>query len=514
MNKLKYVISLVVMFCFMQGCYKDKGNYDYKAIGKVVIDTTANNIRTEYAIYRNDTLRISPEVYFNGTLITDEKSVADKLSFTWVIFQATTGGAVYSRDTLSHFIKLNDPIEKQGGKWIVHLAVKELATQVETYVRFNVEVSETLSDGWMVLYEKEGATDVGLIVDDRSKKGVVKSRLFLDLIKNSNGAPLSGKPASLVHSTAALSSGEVVVASEHDMVAVDKSSFGTLYQFADLFWTPPAVQSPKAMTVSFLRKEMVINNNKIHTANFMSAGTSRTTKMGVAIPGTYGELENWSAVMFGGGYDAVVYDKTNKRFKQIPLNGTLVSDFPAQGANAKFEPANVGLDMKADDWGAGYCHYSIMNNSTNTYLLISNFYNVAPAAAAVNKIDMSACPGVNAVTTVSSAFAGQYILYGANANVYLYKYNSGAVAEQVWSAPAGETVTCVRLQKFYHIPLQAALVPLVNQVVYIATWNEVAKTGKVYSCPIDPSNGAIDKAAERVTEGYGKVKEMTYKFSL
>jgi 6-phosphogluconolactonase (cycloisomerase 2 family) len=56
--------------------------------------------------------------------------------------------------------------------------------------------------------------------------------------------------------------------------------------------------------------------------------------------------------------------------------------------------------------------------------------------------------------------------------------------------------------------------PLANQVVYIATWNEAAKTGKVYSYTIDPSSGAISKASERVTEGYGKVKDMSYKWSL
>ncbi|MDR6339518.1 hypothetical protein HNQ91_002569 [Filimonas zeae] len=514
MNKLKYVTGLVVLFCFMQGCYKDKGNYDYQAIGKVVIDTTVNNIRTDYAIYRNDTLRISPDVYFNGTLVTDEKTVADKLSFTWVIFQATTGGNVYSRDTLSHVIKLNEPVTKQGGKWIVHLTVKELATQVETYVRFNVDVSETLSDGWMVLYEKDGATDVGIIVDDRSKKGVVTPRLFLDLMKSSNGAALAGKPVALVHSTAALTSGEVMVTSEHDMVGVDKSSFGTLYQFADLFWTPPAGQSLKAMVVNPTRKELAINNNRIHTANYASVGTFRTNKLGPAIPGVYGELEKWSAVFYGASYDAVVYDKTNKKFKQIPVNGTSVVDFPAQATGTKFEPSNVGLDMKADDWGASFCHYSIMSNSTNAYLLISNFYNAAPAAVGVNKIDMTACPGVNAVTTLASAYAGQYLLYGSNSNVYLYKYNSGAVAEAAWSAPAGETVTCVRLQKFFHLAFMNAIIPLPNQVVYIATWNEATKTGKVYSYPIDPSNGSIDKAAERVTEGYGKVKDMSYKWSL
>lgn len=515
MKAIKYLIGLVVLCALAQGCYKDKGNYDYHALANVVIDTTVNNIQAGYAIYRYDTLKISPDVYLNGTLVTDEKTVADKLSFTWVIFQGITGGTVYTRDTLAHTIQLNEPITKPAGKWIAHLTVKDLATQVETYMRFTVDVSETLSDGWMVLYERDGTTDAGVIVDDRSKKGVVTPRLFMDLVKSSNGAALEGKPVGLVHSIAPLSSGEVLVASEKDMIAVDKASFGALYKFTDLFWNPPAERSLKALVGCYARKELVINNNKLHSANFASSGLYRTNKLGPAISGAYGELANWAATFYGAAYDAVVYDKTNKKFMYVATSGTTVTNFPAQGTGTQFEPSNVGLDLKADDWGASYYQYSIMSDNTNAYLLISNFYNGTVATAGLKKISMAGSPEATAATTVASAYAGQYLLYGANASVYLFKYNSGAAAELAWSAPAGETVTCVRLQKFYYPNfLLTGILPNANQIVYIATWNEATKAGKVYSYLIDPSNGSISKASERVTEGYGKVKDMSYKWNL
>ncbi|MBV4358205.1 PKD-like family lipoprotein [Pinibacter aurantiacus] len=513
MKKIISIISCVLLILGMYSCYKDKGNYDYKTLDNIVIDTSVNNIQADYAVYRYDTLTIQPEIYLNGKLVSSEKEVSGKLEFTWVIFQGYVGTPVYTRDTLSHQINLKVPITKSAGKWIVHLAVKDLNTQVETYQRFNLQVSEVLSDGWMVLYEKEGKTDVGIIVDERVKTGVTKPRQFLDVIKNTNGAALDGKPVSLVHSIAPLSSGDVLIASENDMVGVDKSSFTITYPFNKLFWTAPANKSIQFLTGNNTRKELVVNDNKVHVTNFISSGSYRTNYFGAALGGDYGQIDSWTPYYYGSAYDAVVYDKTNKRFAYVAANGVAVTRFPTQLATTQFNVDNVGLDMKANDWGLTNYEYSIMGDGTNSYLMVANFMGTTNNVG-LKKIDMSTSPNVQNANTMATAFAGQYVLYGASSGVYLFKYNSGLPADLAWSAPAGETVTCVRLQKFYYPAIQLAILPNANKIVYIATWNETTKTGKVYSYFIDPSNGTIDKTSERITEGYGKIKNMSYKWNL
>ena len=169
--------------------------------------------------------------------------------------------------------------------------------------------------------------------------------------------------------------------------------------------------------------------------------------------------------------------------------------------------------MKANDWGLTNYEYNIMGSGTNTYLMVANFMGTTNNVG-LKKIDMSTSPEAQNASTMATAFVGQYVLYGASSKVYLFKYNSGLPAELAWSAPAGETVTCVRLQKFYYPAFQLAILPNANKVVYIATWNESTKTGKVYSYLIDPSNGTIDKTSERITEGYGKIRNMSYKWNL
>ncbi|MGV3764715.1 MAG: PKD-like family lipoprotein [Chitinophagaceae bacterium] len=513
MKKNSFLTSIIALLLVVQGCYKDKGNYNYKELDEVQIDTSGAGILASYAVYRYDTLQIEPKVFLNGAPVSNEAQVSDKLSFTWSIFQATVGGTIQSRDTLSQTIRLKAPITKPAGKWIVHLAVKDLITQVETYQRFNLDVSEVLSDGWMVLYEKEGNTDVGLIVDDRTKLGVVTPRLFLDLIKSGNETPLAGKPVAMLHSAAPLSSAQVLVASEKDMVGVERSSFQATFKFNDLFWSAPAERNVGYVGGTLVRREMAIVNNRVHAVNFASSGLYRTNKFGVELNGTYGELEKWSTLCYGAAYDAVVYDKTNKKFKYVPANGTAVMDFPTQLPTTGFNVGDVGLDMKASDWGLTNYEYSMMSDNAGTYLMVSNFMGVNTNVG-LRKIDMSTSPGVNNVATLSAAATGQFVLYGSGSNVYIFKYNTTLPAEMAWSAPAGEQVTCVRLQKFYFPSIQASLLPLPHQVVYIATWNETHKLGKVYSFRIDPSSGAINTSSERVTQGYGKVKDMSYKWNL
>ena len=512
---LKFWSWLLALGILASSCYKDLGNYDYVELDEITIDTAGRGILADYAVFRYDTLRIDPRVLLNGQEISSAAQAGDKLAFTWSIFQATTGGTVHTRDTLSHELTLAAPIVKPAGQWVVVLSVKNQETGVETYQRFSVQVDEVLSDGWMVLYEKDGNTDVGLIVDDWSKRGVVQPRTFTDLIRSSNGQPLLGAPRALLHSASALATAEVLVASAQDMVAVDRSSFQIVYPFEKLFWSPPAKGEVGYFSTNLARKELVIHNNRVHMTNFASSGTARINYFGAAYLGDYGDLADWTPSFFGQAADAIVYDQTAKHFLYVPINGSTFQSFPPQSeALTKFDVNNVGLDLEAFDWGWQNMEYMAMKDANAHYLLASNFMLPQLDRLGAGKYEISGIPAGTSITTMASAAAGQYVLLGTANQVHLFKYNTGQPAEVEWTAPAGETITCVRIQKFYHAQLQAILLPMTNRVVYIATWNESTKEGKVYSYLIDPTNGTIDRSSERVATGFGKIKDMSYKWQL
>ena len=521
MKNYNNIAWLLLWVClFGTSCYKDKGNYEYKPLDKVLIDTAKRNISSAYSIYRYDELVISPRIFFNQEEVTSTAQVSGKLAFTWSIYQAT-GGKVYSRDTISNDITFRKSISKPAGRWVVILSVKNLSTQVEEYMKFDVQVDEQLSDGWMLLYEKNGNTDVGLIVDDWTKKNIVQTRTFADMFQNSNGYPLLGEPRGLMHSPSTLATAEVLIASARDFVAVEKSSFQVFYPIDKLFWNFIPGGEIKTFSANNGRKEVVIYNNRVHGANYNTSGTSRVNFFGAAYNGSYGDLAEWSATAFGASFDAVVYDKTNKKFLNIPANGTAVQGFATQALTAAFDVNNVGLDPEAFDWGRGNgtpnvgYEYAVMKNSTDRFLLVSNFTNAAVTQIAIGKYPITGIPLSIPIRTLNSAFGGNYTLMGTEKTVYLHRYQQSSNAVSEWEAPVNEEVTCVRLQKFYYNPaVTNLLLPRPNTVVYIGTWNAGTKVGKVYAYTIDPTNGSINKATERVYTGFGKIKDMTYKWSL
>jgi hypothetical protein len=514
-NTLPAVFT-VLSLIFLQACYDDKGNYDYEQLDEIVIDTTRSNILPDYALYRYDTIEIEPKVYYNGVLLNEDNTdYANDLDIIWSVFQAVTGGNVYTRDTLSTGIKLSAQITKPAGKWIVLLTVRQRRNDVETYMRFNLQVDEILSDGWMVLYERDGNTDVGLIVDDYIKKGVIRERTFVDVYSAANGKPLSGSPKEIIHSVAPIQSREVLIASSNELAGVNYTSFEITHSFKDLFWDVPQSQSPSYLGGNSGRRELVINDNRIHYVNFMSSGLFRTNYFGDACRGDYGKLAEWAATCYSSSFDAVVYDQDYKRFRCVNYGAVEVVGFQAQDpATTAFDVNNVGMEFLVSDWGRNNYEYSIMKNDNEYALLLSNFYNGELTGLGTGKYDMSACPDISSVSSLAAAVDGEYIYYSTGGSLYIYKYNTNEAASKVWTAPANEIISCVKTQKFYYPQFDQLFLPYRNKVVYVATWNETTKNGKVYEYIIDASNGAINTDSERIKEGFGKIKDMSWKWTL
>lgn len=511
------ILTGIVLVSAFQSCYKDLGNYEYKTLDVITIDASDPSIQTSYAVYRFDTLRIAPKVYFNDELVDENDPKFSNLEYTWSIFQAMTSAVVYSRDTLSHHIALEAPIGKPSGQWIVHLAVTDTNTGLQEYLRFGVQVDETISDGWLVLYEtEEGDTDLGLIVDDYNKNGVIKDRVFTDLYAGTNGRHMRGAPKSMMHSAACLGSGEIIICSANELEGVDRTSFEPTFPFSSLFWEAPDIEAPTAVSFNNYRKEAVINNNRVHTSNFMMSGTTRTNYFGDASLGDYGTLANWLSQCPAYDFDAVVYDQTNQRFLFLPYNGVVMTSFIEQDLElAAFDVNNIGMQMIASDYGRDYYEYSLMRSGSTNRLYITDFFNSDQSTTDLGKevFDMTGFPGVDEAVTLSAPVSGEYLYYGGGQGVYIYKYHSGNKASLAWKAPAGETVTCVTIQKFNYRQIYEKFMPYPSQVVYIATFGSTGNSGKVYEYMIDPASGEIDLSTERIREGFGRIVNMCYKWT-
>lgn len=215
-NRIARLVMLLGVIATLFSCFKDLGNYDYRKLDEVVIDTANMQMLSHYSVSRYEKITLEPAVFFNGTRVTETSNVP--LDYYWTIGIAGTGGGiVYRLDTLAKTIKLNASIVQPAGSWTLMLIAKHRETKVETYMKFTVNIEESITDGWMILYERNGNTDIGLIANNRIKKGYAAGteKLFLDAYLSSNGERLSGKPISFKHSMGGIGlagGGDIIVA--------------------------------------------------------------------------------------------------------------------------------------------------------------------------------------------------------------------------------------------------------------------------------------------------------------
>ena len=520
-------------------------SYDYHELEEVLIDTAGTGMQAEYAIMRYDSLRIAPNIYFEGALVTDE-SLAP-LDYMWTIYSATTGvGANQVIDTIGYHSVLDTVITRTGGAYYVQLAVTNRNDGIRQFFRTMVTVSEIFDGGWMVFYERAdrpGYSDLALIYNPWVKSNSTTNRIYENLYSTNNGGePLPGSPVRCLDIAVSLTSGNnyIGLCTDQTLVGVSENGFERALAFGDFFYQQPDTEAPiwygqhGGGAVSGYSSEVLINGGSIYTNTYsFSATEGRTTKFGMpkrSEEEAIGELAAWNAeVPNVMNYGVIVYDQTNQCFRYAAYNSSRLERFAAQDAT-KFGGDmlnNTGMTMLMSDWGKGTSasaallphDYSIMAEGNNRYLLVTNFATTAPTDnnICVGKYKLTGkCGGIANATTMAASHVGSFIYYGSGNKVYRYAYDGRGMAKAIWTASAeSEEVTCVRMMKYYHATVYGyGMVPSADNLVHIATWNEQTQQGHLYQYRIDPASGDIKGKACYDYPIPGKVKDMAWKFSL
>ena len=523
------------------GCYEDKGNYDYRELDVVSIDTVETGILSAYSLMRFDHLRLAPKVYFNGELVDDNQEVP--LDYQWTIFSSVSGsGANSVIDTIGNQRVLDTVISRTAGSYLVQLVAKNRHTGVCQFFRVPVSVSEVLDGGWMVFYERAdqpGTSDLALIHNPWTKNNVTYDKLYANLYEATNGELLEGKPVRCLGIAVSLAPGNnyIGLCTDRTLVGVSENGFEKALQFNDFFHDAPDTQAPiwygehGSGVMSGQSSEVLINNNQVYTNTYVfSAAEGRTTRFGVAKFGEeVGQLAAWNAEIPSTlNYGVIVYDQTYHRFRYAPFNGARLEKFGEQDMEqAAFDVNNTGMELLLADWGRGSSQgngllpydYLLMGKGDQRYLAVANFSTSSPEDTEIG-IGLyplnSLCPNITAATTFAASHVGSFVYYGAGQSVYTLAYDSGLPATEAWTAPsADEEVTCVRIMKYYHGTIYGlGRVPQSDNLVHIATWNDKTKEGHVYQYLINPASGILETDSHYEYVVPGRVKDMAWKFTL
>ena len=140
-NKIHIALSMGLLFV-CNSCYKDEGNYDYHALPKIEIK------------------------------VDHEKEI--------------------SKEKELHYIVTEAP-----GAYILALTCHNKETGVNTYKEVSLAVHGVITEGWMVLQEKEGKTDFSMIMSPYFSKRVAKDQVIDNMYKSVNGEELEGRGAKI-----------------------------------------------------------------------------------------------------------------------------------------------------------------------------------------------------------------------------------------------------------------------------------------------------------------------------
>ncbi len=528
--RINSTILLTLMFCIigvggLTSCYDDKGNYNYIDLDEVVIDTTGCGILEAYSIGRYDTIAIEPNILYNGQRANDSDDFP--LDYIWTLYTAaTTSSGTIVLDTLGYAPKLETEITSVAGTYQLQLTVTHRETGVQTYFRVSCLVEESITAGWMLIYERAdqpGTSDVGLVVNTLVKKNITtaQEREFWNLYSASNQAPINGTPIRIIHPVVNLDGADPVIClTTEDLVGVNNATFEKTTDFADFFYSAPSVIAPTWYGTSgrASMRNFLINDNCVYTVNYTSM-TGGGNYMGTALTADYGELAPWGSDVSNTS-SAVVYDQTNGRFYHIVQYTSSIVPFETQSTTAPFDVNNVGATLITGDWGRGTglanmgYDYLLMGNGNERYLAIANFNgDASDTNVGIGWYDITSSPDIQNATSIAAAFLGEYVLYGAGNKVYNLAYNSSTIATEAWTAPSvNEEVTCVRIQKYYFYTIMyAGILPNPNTIVHITTWNETTQEGRLYQYTIDAASGTISDELRTYTVP-GKVSDMSWKY--
>ncbi|WP_443937765.1 PKD-like family lipoprotein [Pedobacter sp. MW01-1-1] len=513
----KYLLVILSIITTALSCSKDKGNYDYTALDAVTIDIS--NIPNSYSLLRFENLDITPTVTYKGQKVDPTKPQFDELSYTWEMYPSQAYKEVIDRSVLSNDFHLNTAISQRELTWELLFTVTNKNTGVKAFAKFNVIVTPSLSEGWMVLYERNGNSDVGLIVNDEISKAATKEKLFLDIYSASNGKELEGTPGSIIYSKSNFPTAvSIFIQTSKNIANVNSSTFQAVSTAAKgIFWTPPATISPAFVTASEGRKDLLMNNNKLHTIDYTIIAPGDRS-FGDAIGGTYGKLAPWMPSSTSTAFDAIVYDQTNQNFKKVINRGAeIIPLATVQSTTAPFDVRNVGLEFVMSDIGWNNWEHMVMKNSAGKYfLLTANFREGETAVIGKGKYDMSNCPEVSAINSITAGVYGEIFYYSANNHLYQFKYTPNTT-DLLWTAPENEKITAISLQKYMNTNRAAGVLydpKNLCKILYIATYNEATQMGTVYQMGVNQTSGAILAGTEKKYTGFGKVKAMAWKLGI
>lgn len=452
---MKYNVILLLCLAFgLFSCYDDEGNYDYREIDELTI--TGIPEEPVAALYKSEHLVLSPTVIskFDGEISADDPNY----EFAYYYNKAAGGDFLTPRLLDSAMVKdLNVMAEIDPGNYVAWFKVKDLRTNIVTTAEFKLKVSTALTKGWLVLCEDEGRKVRVDMIGEIGERMVV-SRDILDFLPESHGAIQMYMQSNMVYTGSTPYLNLYTEEGSHRCFSYNGSFSRTDYS------DPRGVEFIRktddiiiAEDVNYSCVVITAEGDVYHRA---SGNSVYDVKINVDVPLTEPTYKMAPFIGFRwqtNGYNGVLYDKTNKRFKYfLSYAYGLVN-----GMRYLFDPKDPEAEEKLFDWKTGKdmvymagtrqgngLVFALMKDASGQYSIYgitTGQYQSSPLQTSYIDIDATTAPGLANATCYAFHPTLPFLIYNNGSDVYLYDMATRS-AKRVLTL-SGESISMLKFHK-------------------------------------------------------------------
>ena len=504
MKKIINLFFLIYLLTGLAACYDDGGNYDYTNLPVVAIKAQDTVYATQFK-----TLELEANVNLDGAPESD-------YDFSWRIWSNDIGG-VNKQKEVGNTRNLVYEVSEIPGSYTLVLTVNNKQTGVKTYKQIYLAVQGSITEGWMVLQEKDGKTDFDLVMSPFFSTRIEKDEILHDVYETVNGESLGGRGVKI---------GSFFCVGRYQNVTVLTDKGGarlsaiTMQKTFDIPTLMPDMTSWKPENYLFWHYywspgrfgfDAIVSGGRFYIYSAISAMGFTTYTEPILKDGLTYRASPYAPKWFDY-YQGIVYDEIGGRFLGIEKNTYILKEFPTATQIQPFDWGNMHATLRYMDTGYQNYEYGLFEDWTTGALTLCVFNFDTKPNIGVNMYSADNCPELKQAKYYAIGALGPVFYYATDRNIYRYDYNGTNTGEKLYTlASTEEKITGMKILKPC-VDRYITSHPYNNKVLIFSTYNEMKKEGKIYMYYINEVNGAIDVSSEKVFRGFGEILDMEYNF--
>ena len=510
-KKLIYIAFFIGALICLGSCYNDNGNYDYTSLPDVKITTDKDT----YVATQFQTLEIPVNIDFAGDSEADYE-------YTWRLWSNEIKRSDYKK-VISNQKDLSFPVDELAGSYTLVFTCHNKKTNVDTYKNMVLTVQGSITEGWMVLHEKNGVTDFDLIKTPFFSSRVDKDEV-LHNVYAMNGEQLEGRGVK-IGSYIDTQRQYVTILTDKGGAKLEATTMQKAFDMSTLMvdgktWKPENyIYYSYRGTARAQGYDVIVNDGRVYFYNVFGSNNYTSYTEPIKKDGlTYRASKYMPRYIWGSyyGMGIVIYDDLNGRFLYVDKSFKFTTMPDATGC--PFDWNNMHGKLVYMETGFNNHDLGLIEDwdSHKKTLYEFNFDEKKLAKAILKKYPIGDCPEMDDAKYYAIGERGPVFYYATDKKVYLYDYTGTNTAKEAYAlSNANEKITGMKILKpnvsfSRTVKLEHAYS---NKVLILSTYNESTKEGKVYMYYINESNGTIDRSSEHVITGFGEILDMDFNWA-